>query len=450
MILNISLWRNVYPMEGKNYDQENKFMQEYSEYLITSYGTPFPIVLTEADDVYVTDIKGNRYLDFWAGIAVVNVGHTNSIVQRAVEKQMKKLVHCASQTYYTIPPLELAKKISEIAPLKSCKTSFHTSGSEATDVAIKMVRRYTQKHEILTVQGCYHGRTFGAQSIGTPVHSYSKDWVMGPYVSGGIHVPAPYCYRCSLGYEYSNCNLQCAKMIEEIINFGSSRDVAAFMAEPISGVGGIVTPPADYFQEVKKILDKYGILMVLDEVQTGLGRTGKMWGADVYQITPDVITLAKALGNGWPISAIVASKEIGDSFEQGDHFSTFGANPVMCAAALATVNYIVEHKLWENADRMGSLLLKRLKEIEGDFDIIGEVRGKGLMIGIELVKNKKEKEPAFMKSKAVIISCAKKGLIVGLGGFWSNVIRLQPPLTINEEHIDKALESLVEALKETK
>lgn len=425
------------------------FMKEYEQYVVTSYGKPFPgIIIVEASDIYLTDIGGRKYLDFWAGIATVSIGHNNSKVQEAVQRQMQKLVHCSSQSYYTLQPLELAKKIAAIAPFQPCRSSFHTSGSEATDVALKMVRRYTKKHEILTLQGCYHGRTYGAHSVGTHVGAYSKSYTMGPYAPGAVHVPAPYCYRCSLGYEYPNCHIQCAQIIEDIINFGSSRDVAAYIAEPILGVGGIVTPPDGYFQEVKKVLDKYGILLVFDEVQTGLGRAGKLWGAEIYGVKPDVMTLAKALGNGWPISAVVASSQIADALEPGDHFSTWGANPVMCAAAGAVIDYITGNRLWENADKMGALLMRRLREMEGKYEIFGEARGKGLMIGVEIVKNKDTKEPGSEECKEIRMLCSKYGLIVGLGGFWSNVIRIQPPLTIREEHVCQAMDAFEKAVRD--
>lgn len=409
----------------------------------------FPLVIAEGNDVFLTDVEGKKYLDFLAGVAVVNCGHNNPEVQKAVEKQMRKLVHCFSQFYYTVPPLELAKKLSAVAPIQPCKATFHTSGSEAVDVALKMVRRYTKKHEILTLQGCYHGRTGGAHSVSTSLGIHSKSYVIGPFAAGAVHVPAPYCYRCSLGQEFPRCQVQCAKMIEDIINFGSSREVAAYMAEPILGGGGIVVPPAEYFQEVKRILDKYGILLVLDEVQSGFGRTGRMWGAEIYNVKPDVITVAKALGNGWPISAVVASREIGDSLEPGDHISTFGANPVMCAAASATVDYIVDNKLWENAEKMGTLLVERMKEMESKHEIIGDVRGKGLMIGVEIVKSKKTKEPNPDQCKKIRELCADHGLIVGGGGFWSNVIRIMPPLTIREEHVSQAMEAFEKAVTDS-
>jgi 4-aminobutyrate aminotransferase-like enzyme len=236
-------------------------------------------------------------------------------------------------------------------------------------------------------------------------------------------------------------------MIEDIINFSTSQNVAAYVAEPILGVGGIVTPPPDYFREVKKILKEHEILLILDEVQTGLGRTGELWGSQVYNVKPDVMILAKALGNGWPISAVVASQPIADSFEVGDHFSTWGANPVMCVAASATIKFIVENKLWENAKEMGSLLLRRLREVEETSGIVGEVRGQGLMIGIEIVKDKMSRAPGAEECKAIRKACHEEGLLMGVGGFWSNVIRIQPPLIIRETHVERSIEAFEKAVK---
>jgi 4-aminobutyrate aminotransferase-like enzyme len=338
-------------------------VNQYSQEVMTSFGKPFPVIFVKGEGVYLTDLNGKRYLDFWAGIATVNLGHNNSYVQAAVKRQMDALVHCASESYYTLPALELAKTLNVLAPFTACKSTFHTSGSEANDLAIKLVRRYTQAAS------------------------------MGPFLPGIIHVPTPYCYRCSLGHTYPNCRLQCVEIVEDIINFATTRDVAAFMAEPILGVGGIVTPPKEYFRKLKTLLDKYHILLILDEVQTGLGRTGKLWGSQTYDVQPHLMTLAKALGNGWPIAAVTSSNPISDAFEHGDHFSTWGAHPVMCAAAQATLDYLVNHKIWENAEAMGELLLKWLKEFEERYKIVGNVRGRGLMIGIEIVTDDKTKTP---------------------------------------------------------
>lgn len=426
---------------------QDEFIEEYNEHIMTSFGKPFPLVLVEAQDVYLTDMNGKQYLDFWAGIATVNVGHNNPCVQDAVKKQLERLVHCSSQSYYTFPPLELAKKLIASAPFQECKVTFHTSGSEANDLALKLIRRYTGKHELLTFQGSYHGQTYGSRSISTNVASYTKSSAMGPWLPGIVHVPTPYCYRCSLGLEYPDCNLQCVTMIHDIIDFSTSSDVGAFLAEPILGVGGIVTPPDDYFREVKNLLDEEGILLVLDEVQTGFGRTGKMWGAETYDVQPDVITLAKALGNGWPISAVLAKNPIGDAFMPGDHFSTWGGNPVMSAAALASLDYLLEQRLWVNAAKMGTKMINLLREIEPTYEIIGEVRGKGLMIGVEIVQTKTSKTPAPDKCKLIRQHCADKGLIVGAGGFWSNVIRIQPPLTISTDNVDVGVNIFEDAIK---
>jgi 4-aminobutyrate aminotransferase-like enzyme len=426
---------------------KDEFIEEYSKHIMTSFGKPFPLILVEAQDVYLTDMDGKKYLDFWAGIATVNAGHNNPHVQEAVKKQLERLVHCSSQSYFTVPPLKLAKKLVASAPFQKCQVTFHTSGSEANDLALKLIRRYTGKHELLTFQGAYHGQTYGSRSISTNVASYTKSYAMGPWLPGIVHVPSPYCYRCSLGLEYPDCNLQCVAMIRDVIAFSTSGDVAAFMAEPILGVGGIVTPPDDYFREVKKILDEKDILLVLDEVQTGFGRTGKMWGAETYDVQPDVITLAKALGNGWPISAVLARNPIGAAFMPGDHFSTWGGNPVMCAAASASLDYIIKRKLWENAAKMGTKMINRLRELEHTYEIIGEVRGKGLMIGVEVVKTKASKTPAPDECKLIRQRCANNGLIVGAGGFWSNVIRIQPPLTISHDNIEDGVTIFEEAIK---
>ncbi len=425
-------------------------MNEYDRYVVTSYGKPFPgIVLVEGEDVYVTDMDGKKYLDFWAGVTVVAIGHRNPKVQEAVKKQMNKLVHCASQSYYTVPALELAKKLADIAPIKPCKTTFHTSGTEANEIALKMAKRYTKRHEIIALQGSYHAWGYHAAVPGTPTSYYSHFApALGPSIAGIYYAPTPYCYRCGLGLEYPDCNIQCAKMIENIINFSTSRDVAAFVAETIQGVGGIVTPPNHYFQEVKKVLDKYDILLMLDEVQTRLGQTGKMWGAEIYNVKPDIITTAKAIANGWPLSVTLATEEIADSLEAGDHYTTYGNNPVMCAAACATIDYVIENRLWEKAKKMGELLMKGLKEMESNYRIVGETRGKGLMTGMEIVKDKKTKEPAPEETNKIRKFCADHGLIVGKGGWWNNVIRIQPPMTIREEHVDKALETLEKAVKE--
>jgi 4-aminobutyrate aminotransferase-like enzyme len=422
-------------------------VNQYAEEVMTGFGKPFPAVFVTGEGVYLTDVHGKTYLDFWAGIATVNLGHNNPQVQAAVKLQMESLVHCASESYYTLPALELAKTLNLLAPLSDGRSTFHTSGSEANDLAIKLMRRYTQKHEVLTLQGSYHGQTYGARSLGTPVAGYPKAASIGPFLPGIIHVPTPYCYRCSLGHTYPSCHLQCVEIVEDIINFGTSRDVAAFIAEPILGVGGIITPPHEYFRKLKTILDRHNILLHLDEVQTGLGRTGNLWGSQTYDIQPHLITLAKALGNGWPIASVTSSKAISEAFEHGDHFSTWGAHPVMCAAAKATLDYLISNKLWENAEAMGELLLRWLKELEERYTIVGNVRGRGLMIGVEIITDDKTKKPGREECINIRKLCHDQGLIIGIGGFWSNVLRIQPPLIISQDHVDSAMSIFEVAVK---
>lgn len=426
------------------------FIKEYDEYVVTSYGKPFPdLVLVHGDGVYVSDAENRKYLDFWAGVTVTAIGHRNPKVQEAVRSQMDKLVHCASQSYYSVPSLALAKRLVEIAPMKPCKASFHTSGTEANEIALKMAKRHTGRHEIIGLQGSYHSWGYHAGVPGTPT-AYYKHFApaLGPSVPGVYYAPAAYCYRCPLNLEYPACEIRCAQYVETMINFSTSRDVAGFLAEPIQGVGGIVTPPAEYFQELKHVLDRHGIPLILDEVQTRLGMTGHMWGAQAYGVEPDVVTTAKAIANGWPLSVTLAKNEIADSLEPGDHYSTYGGNPVMCAAALATIEYVIENRLWENARKMGNLLMKRLKEMGQRYTLVGEARGKGLMIGVEIVKDKSTKEPGVREAKMIRKLCADRGLILGLGGWHLNVLRIQPPMTIDESHVEEALAIFDKALAE--
>ncbi len=426
-----------------------ELLDEYGQYVVTSYGKPFPdILLVEGDGVFVKDSEGKQYLDFWAGVTVTVLGHGNPRVQQAVRDQMEKLVHCASQSYYTMPPLKLAKALCQIAPISPCKASFHTSGTEANDVALKMAKRFTKRHEIIALQGSYHSWGYHAGVPGTPTAYYAHAApALGPSVPGMYYAPPAYCYRCPFGLTYPACDIACAKYLESIITHSTSRDVAAFIAEPIQGVGGIVTPPDDYFRRVQSILDKYGILLVLDEVQTRLGMTGKMWAAQTFGVQPAIVTTAKALGNGWPISAVLARSDVADAFEPGDHYSTWGAHPVMCAAANATVDYVLDNRLWENVQRMGQLLLNGLHELESKYEIIGEVRGKGLMIGVEIVEDRTSRAPGKKQAAQIRKLCADRGLIIGSGGWWMNVLRIQPPMTITEEHVMQALTTLEQALE---
>jgi 4-aminobutyrate aminotransferase/(S)-3-amino-2-methylpropionate transaminase len=421
----------------------------YKKYVMTSCVKKLePIVLVSGRGATVKDIEGKEYIDCWSGISVVNAGHCNPQVIDAAINQAKQLIHVCSYVYHAVPPAQLAAKLAEIMPAGLQKTFFGNSGAEAVECAMKIARKFTKKHEMIALMCSFHGRTLGSLTL--TGQASRKRYSMGPYLSGIAFAPAPYCYRCFLGQEYPECGIQCAKMIEDVINYSTSNCVAAFIAEPILGEGGIIVPPKEYFREAKKILDKYGILFIDDEVQTGFARTGKMFGIDHYGVNPDIVTTAKGIADGFPLGACTAKENIGDAFEAGDHLSTFGGNPVSCAAAIANIDYILKENLPKQATNRGNYMIKRLEEIKERSKFIGEVRGKGLLIGVELVKDRETKTPASEEAVKVRDHCRERGVLVGHGGVKGNVIRIQPPLVMNKQQMEKALQTLDEALKQLK
>jgi len=427
----------------------DEIINKYKKYIMTSCVKKLePIVLAEGNGAVVKDIEGKEYIDCWSGISVVNAGHCNPKVVEAATKQAKKLIHVCNYVYHTVPPAQLAAKLAQIVPGKLQKTFFGNSGAEAVECALKLGRKFTKKHEIIALMCSFHGRTIGTLSV--TGQASRKHYSMGPYMSGIAFVPAPYCYRCFLGQEYPDCDLLCAKIIEDTINYSTSNCVAEFIAEPILGEGGIIVPPNNYFKEVKKILNKYGVLFIDDEVQTGFARTGKMFGIEHYGVDPDIVTMAKGIADGFPLGACTAREDIGNAFEAGDHLSTFGGNPVSCAAALANIDFILKEKLPEKAAEKGRYIMKRLNEMKEDYKIIGEIRGKGLIIGVELVKDQKTKTPAAEETVKIRDMCREKGVLMGHGGVKGNVLRIQPPLVIDKQQMNKVLDTLEESLKKIK
>jgi len=424
-------------------------MEKYKKYIMTSCVKKLePIVLVEGRGATVKDIEGKEYIDCWSGISVVNAGHCNPNVVKAATKQAQQLVHVCSYVYHAVPPAELAAKLAKIVPGKLQRTFFGNSGAEAVECAIKVAKKFTKKHELIALMCSFHGRTLGTLSI--TGQASRRHYSMGPYLSGVSFAPPPYCYRCFLGQEYPGCGLQCAKMIEDLINYSSSNSVAAFIAEPILGEGGIIVPPKEYFRKVEKILDKYGILFVDDEVQTGFARTGKMFGIEHYSVDPDIITTAKGIADGFPLGACTAREDIGNAFEPGDHLSTFGGNPVSCAAALANIEFILKEKLPEQTADKGRHLTKQLNELKEKYNLIGEIRGKGLLIGVELVKDQKKKTPAAEETAKIRDMCREKGVLLGHGGVKGNVLRIQPPLVIDGQQMNKVVQALDESFKAVK
>ena len=405
-----------------------------------------PVVVDEAKGAIIKDVHGKEYIDCFAGISVVNLGHCHPEVIEAAVNQAKKLVHACSYVYYVPVVADLAEKLAEITPPRLQKTFFGNSGAEAVECAIKLARKFTKKYELIALMCSFHGRTLGTLSVTGQARRRKYD--MGPYLPGVAFAYPPYCYRCSFGKTYPDCDVLCARSIRDVIDYCTSKGVAAFIAEPILGEGGIIPPPPEYFKIVKETLDEYGILFIADEVQTGFSRTGKLFAVEHYGVEPDIMTLAKGIADGFPISACIAREDIGNAFEPGDHLSTFGGNPVSSAAALANINVMLRDKLPDQVAEKGEYIMKRLDEMKEQYPIIGDVRGKGLMIGIELVKDQKKKTPAVEEVRKIRDLCREKGLLVGSGGVKGCVLRIQPPLVIEKEQIDKALNILEESIKE--
>jgi len=431
------------PVEAKVASRAAETQRKYQEYMMPGVvKATSPLVVDHARGAVITDVEGREYLDCFAGIAVVNSGHCNPEVVAAVKEQVEKLIHCCSYVYHSQPTADLAEKLAQITPGRLHRSFFSNSGAEAVEGAMKLARLYTGKHEFIALDTAFHGRTFGSLSV--TGNSARKRG--GPFVAGVAFAPVPYMYRMNVKSE-EECVEKCAQGVEEAIRFRSSGDVAAFIAEPVLGEGGILVPPRRYFQAVKPILDKHNILFIADEVQSGFGRCGTMFAIEPYEVEPDILLMAKGIANGLPLGAMIARDEIAAAFRPGDHLSTFGGNPVSCAAALANIAYLEREKLPQRAQELGAHVMTVLRSWMDKYDFIGEVRGTGLMIGIELVEDRKKKTPAAAKADAIKAECLKRGLLIGVGGVYGNVVRLQPPLVISRAEMDAALNKLEEAFR---
>ena len=418
--------------------------EKYREYLMTGFVKAVtPVVIDHAEGATVTDVNGRTYLDCFAGISVVNAGHCNPEVTAAAKAQIDKLVHCCSYVYHVPAVADMAEKMAEITPGRLKKTFFANSGAEAVEGALKLARLYTGKKEVISLEASFHGRTYATLSV---TGNSGRKKRGGPYASGVAFAPAPYAYRSQWESD-ERCGEECAKAVENVIRFHTSGDVAAFLAEPVMGEGGIIVPPRNYFKAVKEVLDRHGILFIADEVQSGFGRTGAMFAIEHYGVEPDIMATAKGIADGFPLGAFTSRDEIAAAFQPGDHLSTFGGNPVSCAAGLANIQFMQKHDLPGQAKRKGEYVIGKLRAMQSQLPIIGDVRGLGLMIGIEFVEDAK-KTPATAKAEAAKAACLKNGLLLGVGGVYGNVLRLQPPLVITQEQLDRALDILEKALRE--
>jgi 4-aminobutyrate aminotransferase-like enzyme len=405
----------------------------------TYYEDPLPLV--KGEGMYVTDADGREYLDFFGGILTVSVGHCNPEVTEAVVRQTRTLQH-TSTLYPTEPMGLLARRLAELTPEGLSKSFFTSSGSEANETAIMLARVATGRDEIIALRHAYSGRTETAVNV-----TAQAPWrPTSSTVAFVKHAHNAYCYRCSFGLTYPACDLRCARDIEELIQTTTTGAPAAFMAEPIQGVGGFVTPPPEYFSVVVDIVKRYGALFICDEVQTAWGRTGGHWfGIEHWGVQPDIMTFAKGMANGIPLSATIARPEIADAF-RGLSIATFGGNPVSCTAGKATIDYIEAHGLVENAKLQGDRLREGLEALKEKHLAIGDVRGMGLMQALELV-HPGGKEPHPQAVANVFELTRRDALLIGKGGLYGNVIRLAPPLIVTSEEIDQALQVLDRAFE---
>ncbi len=414
--------------------------QKYEKYVVTSHAPAMPPVeVSHAQGATITAADGTTYLDGFAGYSVVNAGHSNPEVLAAAKSAMDRHVHVGSYLYYAPAVADLAEKLAEITPGRLEQSFFGNSGAEAVEGALRIAKTYTDRNEFISLQYSFHGRTLGTLSLGGNARRKRR---AGPMASGVAIAPAPYCYRCPLHLTYPSCNVACADEVERVFETQTSGNVAAMIAEPVMGEGGIIVPPPEYFPKVKPILERNEALFISDEVQTSFGRTGTMFASEEIGVEPDILTLAKGIANGFPLSAFTTRPEIGESFQPGDHFSTFGGNLVSAAAAIATIGFLEREQVPAHARRLGRYILNELETWRNAHPLIGDVRGKGLMIGIELVTDQENKTPAADEAKRVQEECRKAGLLIGCGGFYGNVLRFQPPLIITLAQAQRALEIL--------
>jgi 4-aminobutyrate aminotransferase len=404
-----------------------------------------PLVGAETFGVYVKDIDGNVYLDFGSGIAVVNVGHRHPKVIEAIKKQLDLCDHVNSCDYYTIPQVEYAERITKLVPGNFDKRVFFgNSGTEAVECAIKVAKWHSKRYYLIGFIGGFHGRTMGALTFTTT--SISARRFFEPMMPCAYHVPYAYCFRCAYKLKYPDCGLWCLDFIEEIVfkKIIPPEEVAGIIVEPIQGAGGYIVPPDEFLPKLKKLCEKYGIILIDDEVQTGFGRTGKMWACEHWKVIPEILCASKAIAAGLPMGICVTKSEIMD-WGPTSHENTLGGNPIIVSAALAVLDVLISERLIENAEKIGSYLMKRLKELQEKYEIIGDVRGKGMMIGVEFVKDRKSLEPAEKERDKIILEAFKKGLL--LLGAGRSSLRLAPPLILDKEQADKGIEIFEEALK---
>jgi len=433
-------------LQSEQSDTTKAIQQEKFNYVANGISCSAPFLIKEAKGSVIEDIEGNRYLDFYSGIGVLNAGHCPEPVVNAIKAQAEKLIHsCFMVTMYE-PYIELAKKLTEITPGSySKKAMFVNSGAEAVENAVKIARAYTGRQGIIAFESGFHGRTLLTMSLTSKVKPYKHNF--GPFAPEVYKAPFPNLYR---GQLHVSPEKACQAYLDYFERFFISEvdpsNIAAMILEPVQGEGGFNIPPKGYWQGLKEICHKFGIVLIADEVQTGFARTGKMFAVENFDVEPDLITMAKSIASGMPLSAVVGRSEIMDAADAGRIGGTYGGNPLACEAALATIKFIEEEKLAEKAVHIGEKVQQRFQKIQKKHKQVGDVRNLGAMIGIELVTDPQTKEPNKIAATKIIAECVSKGLLVIGAGIYGNVIRLLPPLVVTDEQLDQALDVLEESI----
>jgi 4-aminobutyrate aminotransferase len=422
-----------------------KWVERDEEVISRSYTRVYSLVIEKAQGNLVYDVDGNCFLDFTSGVGTNPLGHCHPKVVEVIQKQAEKFIHLSGTDFYYPSQVRLAERLAAVVPGPGPKRTFlSNSGAEAIEAAIKLARHHTRRPYFIAFYGGFHGRTIGALSLtaSKPVQRQH----FGPLMPGVTHVPYGYCYRCPYNLKYPDCDIACVSAIEETVfrHTVSPEEVAGIVVEPIQGEGGYVVPPPEYHQRLSELAKEYGILYIADEIQTGMGRTGKMLASEYYRVVPDIIVLAKGIASGMPLGATIASSKIMD-WGPGSHANTFGGHPISCEAALVTMDLLLSG-IMGNINLMGSYIMDRLQKMQKSHRLIGDVRGKGLMIGVELVRDRETKEMAIKERNQLVQRCFQKGLLIlGCG---QNVVRFMPSLTIGRQEADTALSLFEEALTE--
>jgi len=420
-----------------------KYIEMSRRYEPHSMSDQVPAVWRRGEGAVVEDVDGNTFIDFTSGVLVTNVGHCHPKHVKAIQEQAAELMNA----YDFVNPwrAQLAKKLVDITSPNLDKAFILSTGSEAVESAIKVARRYTGRYEIIAFHGAFHGRTYMAMSVGGK-QGVKKHF--GPMVPGVLHAPFCYCYRCAFEQTYPGCDYTCLRYLDRMLETESTGSVAALITETYQGGAGSIIPPGDYMQRLKKWCEEHDILFILDEVQSSFGRTGKMFCYEHWDIQPNLLTLGKGIGSGVPVSALVGESRLLDPLEPGSMSSTNGGNPLCSRAALAAIEIIEEERLCDKAAELGKLMLDRLNEMKARYEMIGDVRGMGLAVGVEIVKDKKSKTPDAEMTRRITQEAFKKGLIlIAPIGFYGNVIRIAPPLVIPKDLMMKALDIIEEAIR---